>query len=185
MHEQPGSESNPADEVVAVYDSDAAVVGQAPRSVVYREGLWHASSGVLVRSLDGSRLYVHRRTDSKTVFGGLHDCIAGGVVDPGETPRQTAVREVGEELGIFGGEDDALNVTEISRISWDGQWNGYELRCHLFAFELRYDGPIVHQPSEIADGWWWTRAEFDAHLQDPQWPFVPDTRILLENYSWD
>jgi hypothetical protein len=53
------------------------------------------------------------------------------------------------------------------------------MRCHLFAYELRYDGPIRHQPEEIAAGWWWTDAELRAHLDDPAWPFVPDTRVLV------
>ncbi len=71
------------DELVAVYDADGNVVGAAPRSRVYAEGLWHASAGVLVRSVDGLRIYVHRRTTTKAVFAGMHDCLAGGVVDPG------------------------------------------------------------------------------------------------------
>lgn len=184
MDQPPPAQSNPSDEVVAVYDREGNPIGQAPRSVVYREGLWHASAGVLVRSTDGQRVYVHRRTACKTVFGGHHDCIAGGVVDPGESPRETAVREVGEELGIFGTEDAPLRLEEIARTTWDGQWDGRALRCHLFAFELRYDGPIHHQPSEIAEGWWWTPEELDAHLRDPSWLFVPDTRVLLADYCW-
>ncbi|KJF22991.1 NUDIX domain-containing protein [Rhodococcus sp. ACPA4] len=184
MQHPPDTDTKRSDEVVAVYDQFGKPIGQAPRSLVYRDGLWHASSGVLVRSTDGERVYVHRRTTSKAVFGGHHDCIAGGVVDPGESPLDTAVREVGEELGIFGTEDTPLALTEIARISWDGEWGGHALRCHLFAFELRYDGPVIHQPSEISDGGWWTLAELDAHLKDPSWPFVPDTRVLLADYRW-
>lgn len=71
------------EELVAVYDADGNAVGAEPRSRVYAEGLWHASAGVLVRSMDGARLYVHRRTMTKAVFAGMHDCLAGGVVDPG------------------------------------------------------------------------------------------------------
>lgn len=185
MHQPLTADLNPADEVVAVYDRTGNPIGRAPRSVVYSGGLWHASAGVLVRTGgDGSRIYVHRRTDTKAVFGGYHDCLAGGVVDPGETPQETAIREVGEELGIFGTADQPLQLTEIARKSWDGEWNNSPLRCHLFAFELRYDGPTAHQPSEIAEGWWWTPKELGAHLQDPSWPFVPDSRALLADYCW-
>ncbi|NKR72259.1 NUDIX domain-containing protein [Rhodococcus hoagii] len=165
------------DEVVAVYDAQGEPVGTAPRSRVYAEGLWHASADVLLRSLDGSRIYVHRRTPQKAVFGGMHDCLAGGVVDPGETPEQTARRELFEELGVT-----EVELSPISRIAWDGTWNGAPLRCHLFAFEARYDGPLRLQPSEVTDGWWWTERELQAHLQDPTWPFVPDTRVLLADY---
>lgn len=162
------------DELVAVYDADGNVVGAAPRSRVYAEGLWHASAGVLVRSLDGTRIYVHRRTMTKAVFAGMHDCLAGGVVDPGETPAQAATRELAEELGVSG-----PPLTARASVAWDGRWAGKPMRCHLFAYEVGWDGPIRHQPEEIADGWWWTDEQLVTHLADPDWPFVPDTRVLI------
>ena len=66
-----------SDELVTVYDADGNEVGVALRSRVYAEGFWHASAGVLVRSVDGHRVYVHRRTLTKAVFAGMHDCLAG------------------------------------------------------------------------------------------------------------
>ncbi|MFI6042811.1 NUDIX domain-containing protein [Nocardia sp. NPDC051321] len=166
-------------ETIAVYDAAGRVVGAADRAAVYRDGMWHASAGVLVRSGDGARIYVHRRTDTKMVFAGMHDCLAGGVVDPGEAPEATAVRELAEELGITVTGPEALRLA--AKASWDGEWLGKPMRCHLFAYELRYDGPIHHQKEEIADGWWWTDAELRAHLADPDWPFVPDTRVLVDD----
>lgn len=163
-----------SDEQVAVFDAAGRVVGSAPRSQVYAEGRWHGSAGVLVRSTDGERIYVHRRTMTKAVFAGMHDCLAGGVIDPGETPLQTATRELREELGIT---DGALEF--LASAAWEGQWAGRPMRCHLFAYGIRHDGPFRHQPEEIADGWWWTAAELAAHLADPAWPFVPDTRELV------
>ncbi|MFZ2174759.1 MAG: NUDIX domain-containing protein [Rhodococcus sp. (in: high G+C Gram-positive bacteria)] len=171
------SAEHPADERVAVFDSAGRQVGSAERSRVYAEGLWHASAGVLVRSGDGRRVYVHRRSDDKAVFAGQHDCLAGGVVAPGETAHDAALRELQEELGVVG-----VELTPLARISWDGIWQGRPVRCHLHAYETRYDGPIVHQTSEIAAGWWWTPHELALHLRDPDWQFVPDTRALLEDY---
>jgi 8-oxo-dGTP pyrophosphatase MutT (NUDIX family) len=167
--------------MIAVYDQAGREVGAADRAAVYRDGLWHASAGVLVRSTDGARIYVHRRTDTKMVFAGMHDCLAGGVVEPGETPAQTALRELAEELGITLPEGATLPLLVSN--SWDGEWAGRPMRCHLYAYELRYDGPLRHQPEEIADGWWWTDAELAAHLADPTWPFVPDTRVLIERLA--
>ncbi|WP_174186504.1 NUDIX hydrolase [Nocardia barduliensis] len=170
----------PSSEPIAVYDRAGNPVGAAERAMVYREGLWHASAGVLLRSGDGERVYVHRRTDTKLVFAGMHDCLAGGVVAPGEAPRETALRELAEELGVT--PDPAeLSPEPLAAVSWDGDWDGRPMRCHLFAYELRYDGPVRHQPAEIAAGWWWTDAQLRAHLADPDWPFVPDTRLLIND----
>lgn len=162
------------DELVTVFAADGRVVGSAPRSRVYAEGLWHGSAGVLVRSTDGQRLYVHRRTATKAVFAGMHDCLAGGVINPGETPLRTATRELFEELGVTG-----QRLELLASAPWDGEWAGRPMRCHLFAFGIRYDGPLRHQPEEIAEGWWWTDAELASALADPSWPFVPDTRVLI------
>jgi 8-oxo-dGTP pyrophosphatase MutT (NUDIX family) len=162
-------------ETIAVYDASGRRVAAADRAQVYAEGLWHASAGVLLRSLDGERIYVHRRTDTKAVFAGMHDCLAGGVVGPDEEPAVAAVRELAEELGVT----PAHEPRPLAAIAWDGQWLGRPMRCHLFAYEVRYDGPMRHQPEEIADGWWWTDAQLRDRLADPDWPFVPDTRVLL------
>jgi 8-oxo-dGTP pyrophosphatase MutT (NUDIX family) len=164
-----------ADEIVAVYDASAAIIGSAPRAVVYERGLWHASAGVLLRSGDGTCVYVHRRTTTKAVFPGMHDCLAGGVLAPGEDPRGAAARELAEELGV-----NSVALRPLASASWDGTWADKPMRCHLFAFEARWDGPVRHQPEEIADGWWWSDRELTAHLADPNWPFVPDTRVLAD-----
>ena len=87
---------------MAVYDAAGRVTGVAPRGEVYRRGLWHAATGVLVRSGDGERVVLHRRTPDKLVFADTWDCWAGGVVGPGEDPADAAARELAEELGITG-----------------------------------------------------------------------------------
>ena len=61
---------DPAAEPVAVYDRDGAVVGVAPRGEVYARSLWHGVGGVLLRSGDGERVYVHRRAATKLVMPG-------------------------------------------------------------------------------------------------------------------
>ncbi len=169
-------------EVIAVYDRLGNEIGSAERAEVYAEGLWHASAGVLVRSLDGRRVYVHRRTDTKSVFAGMHDCLAGGVLGPGENPAQAAARELAEELGVVTPDP---GPRPVARISWDGHWAGTPMRCHLFAYEVASDGPIIHQPEEIAEGWWWTDNRLRERLADPSWPFVPDTRLLVDRLLRD
>jgi 8-oxo-dGTP pyrophosphatase MutT (NUDIX family) len=160
---------DPGNELVALYDPSGRPTGEvAPRGAVYRDGLWHAATGVLLRSGDGERLYVHRRTDTKLVHPGAWDCWAGGVVDPGESPDDAAVRELAEELGVR----DAPLVP-LERFGYDDG----RLRYHVFAFEAFWDGPVTWQPSEVADGRWVTVAELRAMLADPTCRFAPDGRL--------
>ncbi len=160
-------------ELIAVYDADGTVVGSATRTRMRAEGLWHACGSILVRSGDGERIFVHRRTDDKDVYPGMHDCWAGGVVAAGETPLACAYRELAEELGISG-----VPLTPLFEMAVELP----PVRLHLFAFEARWDGPVTTQESEIADGGWMTLGELREHLADPSWPFVPDGRLAVERW---
>jgi len=173
----PGAWHGAAAEPVAVFDAAGAVVGVAPRGVVYRDGLWHGATGVLVLSGDGERVYVHRRSPDKLVFPGAHDCWAGGVIGPGESPEEAAARELAEELGVTG-----VALVPIERFAWDGVAEA-GIRCHTFTYEVRWDGPLRHQPEEVVWGAWVTLAELRALLDDPVgWPFVPDGRVGIERW---
>ena len=159
-----------SEEQVAVVDETGAVVGAAPRSVMRRDNLRHLVVCVLLRD-PGGRVYVHRRTDSKDVFPGLHDCFAAGCVLAGEDPRAAAERELAEELGVFGVPLEPLT----------SGWYVDSATRHLWhAWAATYDGPVTHQPEEIAWGGWMTVAELRDLLADPTRPFVPDGRALVE-----
>jgi isopentenyldiphosphate isomerase len=157
------------DELVALVDEHGHVVGSAPRSVVRRDNLRHSATAVLVRDPAG-RIYVHRRSDSKDWAPGHWDAAAGGVIAVGEEPRESAVRELEEELGVTG---VALRALGTHLYEDEGT------RCFEHAFEAAWDGPIRHQPEEVAEGRWMTLAELAALLADVQVAFVPDTRQLL------
>lgn len=162
-----------ADEWIAEYDADGSPVGAVRRSVMRARGLWHAATAVLVRSGDGERIYVHRRSDTKDVFAGMHDCWAGGVVAAGETPSDGAARELAEELGV-------RTVTPVPLFSF--RYVDPPIRYHAFTYEVRWDGPITWQPSEVVAGWWLTVDDLTARLADPTWPFVPDGREAFRRW---
>ncbi len=167
------------DELVALYaegDLSGRVVGSARRSVVRAENLPHAATAVLLRDAR-DRVYVHRRTDTKDLYPGMHDAFAGGVVLAGEDPVAAAGRELTEELGVRN-----CDLRPCLRY-----WYADPSTSYLaYVFEARYDpercGPVVHQPSEVAAGWWLDLPDLLHRLADPTWPFVPDGRVVLDRY---
>jgi isopentenyldiphosphate isomerase len=161
-----------AEEQVSIIDESGAVVGSAPRSVMRRDNLAHIVVAVLVLDPAG-RIYVHRRTDTKDVFPGQHDCFAAGCLQAGEAVEEAARREVAEELGVVGVPLAPLFVMRYADAST-------RHLCH--AFVATYHGPISHQADEVAWGGWMTPDELRAHLADPTWPFVPDGRALIERW---
>ncbi|MEW1958263.1 NUDIX domain-containing protein [Kineococcus sp. NPDC059986] len=162
-------------ETVALYDpSDPVgrVTGTASRAEVRARNLPHAATGVLLRHPDG-RVLVHRRTDTKDVNPGAHDCFAGGVVDAGETPRYAAHRELREELGLD------LDLTPVLT-RW---YRDATVHYLAFVFEARWDGtPLTLQPSEVDTAWWEEPDTLRRRLDDTTWRFVPDTRELLVHW---
>ena len=156
-------------EIVALVDRSGAVTGSAERSVVRRDNLRHAATAVLVRDPAG-RIYVHRRSPDKDWAPSHHDAAAGGIIGHGEQPAPAAARELAEELGVTGAALRPLGL------------NVYEddtTRCVEHCFETTWAGPVRHADGEVVWGAWMTLDELDAHLADPAWLFVPDTRALL------
>ncbi len=164
-----------SDEIVALVDRAGAVVGSATRSVVRRDNLLHATTGVLLRNAAG-QIYVHRRSPDKDWAPGFHDCAAGGVIQVGEDPAAAAERELAEELGVTG--------TTLRPL---GTWL-YEddtTRCFEHCYETTWDGPVEHADHEVVWGTWMSLPELGGLLRDPEWEFVPDTRQLLALLSRD
>ncbi len=162
-------------EIVALVDRSGAVVGSEARSVVRRDNLLHAATAVLVRDPEG-RIYVHRRSPAKDWAPSHHDAAAGGIVAYGEQPAASAVRELAEELGVTGSDLRPLGL------------NVYEddtTRCVEHCYETTWTGPVTHADGEVVWGAWMTLPELAAHLADPSWLFVPDTRALLARLAGD
>ncbi len=159
--------------MVAIFDAhdpDGRIVGTVPRARMRAENLPHGATAVLVRRSTGE-LFVHRRSDTKDIWPGRHDCAAGGVLQSGEEPDEAAARELGEELGIL-----HATLTPLVR-RW---YTGPETTYFAYAYVTTWDGPVQFADGEVADGWWETPIRLYERLQDPSWPFVPDTRELLD-----
>jgi len=77
--------------------------GGLPRPLVHRLNILHKGAGILVRNEHG-QVYVHQRAAHKRIFPSMHDMFVGGVSLFREDTRETAGRELKEELG-FGREE--------------------------------------------------------------------------------
>jgi len=163
------------EEIVALVNRDGEVLDSTPRSTMRRENLLHAATAVVVRDSEG-RIYVHRRSPDKDWYPSAHDAASGGVLQHGEEPVASALREIAEELGIVDTELRPL-LSEV--------YEDETVRCFTHCFETAYDGVVTHKDGEVVWGVWTTLPELGARLRDPAWPFVPDTRALLTRLSRD
>ena len=150
-------------EQVALYGPDGRPTGEVvERARVRAENLRHAATLVLVRNPAGE-IYVHRRTDTKDVYPGQYDFTAGGVLQAGEDPLESARRELAEELGIAGVELVPL---------FEADYADEHTRYHAYCYECTWDGPVRWQPEEVAWGDWVSLGRLRQMIAELD--FVPD-----------
>jgi isopentenyldiphosphate isomerase len=159
-----------ADELVDIVDEADHVVGQTTRARMRRENLLHRVVAVLCRNREG-QIYVHRRTATKDLFPNLYDMFVAGAVGAGESYDDAAVRELEEELGITG-----VALEPLFRHRYEGD----RTRSHTAVYRVEWNGPIVHQLSEIAWGAFRFQHELLANIE--QFDFVPDGAELFTRY---
>jgi len=161
------------EELVDLVDPEDRLVGRALRPDVRRLNLLHRGVGILCRNPRGE-VYVHRRTPTKDVFPHLYDMFVGGVVASGETYLQAATREVAEELGITG-----VPLEFLFAHLYQGPHN----RAWVHVFQVCWDGPVVHQASEIEWGEWIPEEELDGWCGRVE--VVPDGLEIYRRYLAD
>jgi isopentenyldiphosphate isomerase len=112
------------------------------------------------------RIVLQKRSERKDNLPGWWDVSVGGHVGPNESYLESAIREVGEEMGIHN-----------SQPRWIGQLSptaqtGWEF-IHVFAIQT--DGTIHPDPSEISEIQWLTSDEYLDRVanQSPQWRISP------------
>jgi isopentenyldiphosphate isomerase len=158
------------DEWIDIVDERDEVTGRATRREMRSRNLLHRNIAVLCLNSAG-HVYVQRRSESKDLFPGMYDTFVGGVVTAGESYDACAVRELAEELGVRGPQPERLFMF---------RYDGPETRSHTSVYRVLWDGPIVHQASEVAWGGFLALEEIVVNSRT--WRFVPDNWLGFQHY---
>jgi isopentenyldiphosphate isomerase len=147
------------DEVLIQVTENDEILGPVKRSLVHGNPmLIHRSVHVLVINSAGL-LLLQKRSLRKDTQPGKWDTSVGGHVGFGQSYTQAAVREAEEELGLaIDLEVDPLKFLYFSRIR-----NSVESE-NIQTFLYLYSGPIRHDPEEIDEIRFWSRAEIHRNL---------------------
>lgn len=91
------------EEILTVFDEAGTPVGEATRKEIHQKGLLHEVAHIwVVSQIEGTTwLWFQQRAFTKADFPGFYDTAVGGHIAAGEDPLPAAVREMGEEIGLF------------------------------------------------------------------------------------
>lgn len=160
------AEQRASEEWVDWVDEQNRVLGAVPRSRMRREKLAHRATYIFIEDHEG-RLYVQRRTTIKDYCPGMLDACCGGVVQAGEPWFPSALRELGEEMGI---RDVPLQCWGLAWLADDSNqvWGGL--------YDCVYEGPLQLQAEEVEYVLRMAPAEILARADE----FTPDSIAALQ-----
>lgn len=162
---------SPAEEIFDVVDEHDRVVAQASRQEVHAKKWMHRAVHVLVWNERGE-VFMQKRSMNKDQMPGVWATSASGHVDTGEDYDTAAVRELGEELGIF---VDGPADLELLFKHPACRYTGEEF---VQVYQLQWDGPMILNPEEIDAGQWFAPDELDAAIHANRRNFAPSFRLL-------
>jgi isopentenyl-diphosphate delta-isomerase type 1 len=142
-------------ELFDIVDENDNVIGTARRDECHgNPALVHRAVHVLVVNANGDML-LQERSALKDIQPGKWDTSVGGHLEPGESYRDAAVREMAEELGLTG---LPLTFLYMSKIR-----NTVESE-NIATFLTRHDGEVSWNEQEITAVRLWSAAEIDATI---------------------
>lgn len=139
-----------------LYDADRKPLGRTiKRGDAFADGEYYVCCEIWIQNSEGQFLMTQRHPDKKA--GGLWEFTGGGVL-AGETTKQAAVRELGEELGVQI-EESELSLLEVYR-----QRNYF---MDIFVVKKDIDiTMLVLQPEEVVDAKWVSHEELLQMIEE-------------------
>jgi len=109
-----------------IVDENGADIEIATRAEAHAKGLRHKGVNVMIFSADGKKFLGQIRASSKDVFGGAFSNGAAGHVKRGEGSRDSALKELGEEIVTKDGSKKLVPKEErLKQIEEDFKYDGY------------------------------------------------------------
>ena len=117
------------------------------RSEAHAKGICHRTAHIWIAKQENGRYKVllQKRSMDKDSFPGRYDTSSAGHIQAGDEPMESALRELGEELGINAQNED-LDFAGTFRIQYEKEFHGKMFRDNEVAFVFVYQKTV-----DIAD----------------------------------
>lgn len=131
-------------EIFDIVDENGIPTGETiQRTVAHDKGIRHRTAHIwIVRNTDnGCEVLLQQRSYNKDSFPGRYDTSSAGHIRAGDEPLDSALRELGEELGIKA-EPAALTYIGKFPIQYEKEFFGKPFRDCEVAFVYLYTEPV-------------------------------------------
>ena len=161
----------PVEECLEVVDEQNRVIGLMSRRRIHRDSLRHRSVHILIFNSRGE-LYLQKRSPHKDQYPAHWDSSAAGHTDPGESPPETAQRELAEELNLEVPLMEVLHYPACLETGWE----------FVTLFTARTDHPIDLNREEASEGHFFSESQLADLLKNDQEKTAPGFRLLYTLY---
>ena len=153
-------------EYLDIVDEEGIPTGRiVSRDEAHGAGIRHRTAHVWIARLRGGRweALLQKRSMMKESFPGLYDTSSAGHIPAGEEPLPSALRELGEELGIYAKPDELTFIGKF-RTRYERVFHGKPFRDNEVTWVYLYTGAVdadklTLQASEVDEARW-----FDVEL---------------------
>ena len=178
-------------EIFDIVDENGIPTGETiQRTVAHDKGIRHRTAHIwIVRNTDnGCEVLLQQRSYNKDSFPGRYDTSSAGHIRAGDEPLDSALRELGEELGIKA-EPAALTYIGKFPIQYEKEFFGKPFRDCEVAFVYLYTEPVdinalTLQADEVESVKWFAIDEvYKACVNhSPEFCVPVDGLILVRRY---
>ena len=163
-----------SEELFDVVNEQDEVIGRLPRSEVHRRGLLHRAVHVLVFNSRGE-VFLQKRSWKKDRQPGVWDSSTSGHVDAGEDYDSTAVRELGEEIGL----QPAAPPRRLFKMAASEETD----QEHVWVYRCEAEGPFQLNPEELDDGGWFSPEAVDRWMAETPAEFATALLAIWPNVT--
>ena len=160
------------EEMIDVIDKDENVIEILPRKIVQKKNLLRKACGAAILN-SKKQILVHKRSAIKDKFPNYWDCLVGGWVSSGETPLQTIIREVGEEVG-------AKNIKPKLIAKYPFKFKDITNEIQ-YIYKINYNGIIKLQKEEVSEYKWVSIDELEQLMKKKK--FMPSCLYFYKHHA--
>ncbi len=153
--------TDPQEELLTEVDKDNHILGSISRKVAHKSpDKIYRTIFILVKNNKGKILF-QKRSATKDLYPNCWDLSVGGHVNFGKSYNKTAVRELGEELGISAQEEELKFVGQVLvKLPESNEF------FHVFEYILKKDDQINTAKDEISETKWMTIDEVKESMKE-------------------